>query len=411
MMKKLRLGLLPKILIAIAAGILCSLFFPGWAVRLFLTFNSVFGNFLGLFIPLLIIGLIAPAIADLGRGAGRLLLITIAIAYLSTILAGFFSYFTCRATYPALLGHSVKALGEMDMSDSLKPFFTIEMPSFISVTTALVISFLLGLGVSVIKGQTLNKLLHDFREVIELVIVRVIIPILPLYIFGIFLQLGAEGHVGPVLGTFAKIIVIIVVMHVTVLLLQFLIAGAIARKNPFRALATMLSAYVTALGTQSSAATIPVTLAEARKNGVSAPVADFVIPLCATIHMPCSILKITACAYAISLGMGLPADPGLYIGFVMMLAITMVAAPGVPGGAIMASLGLLSSMLGFDANMQGLMIALYIAMDSFGTAGNVTGDGAIALVMDRIASGMHSSVPPVPEGVTESEKTDRQYAE
>ena len=397
-MKKLHLGLLPKILIAIVLGILCSLFFPTWAVRVFVTFNSVFGNFLGMFIPLLIIGLIAPAIADLGKGAGKLLLITIAIAYLSTILAGFFSYFTCRATYPALLGSSVKVLGEMDMAGSVKPFFTIEMPAFISVTTALVFAFLLGLGMSLIPGTTLNKAMHDFRGVIEVVIAKFIIPILPLYIFGIFLQLGAEGNVGPVLGTFAKIIVIIVVMHVTVLLLQFLIAGAVAKKNPFRSLATMLSAYVTALGTQSSAATIPVTLASAKKNGVSEPVADFVIPLCATIHMPCSILKITACAYAISLGMGLATDPGLYIGFVMMLAITMVAAPGVPGGAIMASLGLLSSMLGFDANMQGLMIALYIAMDSFGTAGNVTGDGAIALIMDRIASKVKVRVPaePVP---------------
>ena len=385
-MKQIKLGLLPKILIAIGAGILCSLFFPTWAVRVFLTFNSIFGNFLGMFIPLLIIGLIAPAIADLGKGAGRLLLITILIAYLSTILAGFFSYFTCRATYPSLLGDSVKALGELDMSGSLKPYFTIEMPAFISVTTALVFAFLIGLGLALIPGRAFNNVMHDFRDVIEVVISKFIIPILPIYIFGIFLQLGAEGNVGPVLGTFAKIIIIIIVMHVTVLLLQFLIAGAIARKNPFRSLVTMLSAYVTALGTQSSAATIPVTLASAKKNGVSEPVADFVIPLCATIHMPCSILKITACAYAISLGMGLATDPGIYIGFVMMLAITMVAAPGVPGGAIMASLGLLSSMLGFDTNMQGLMIALYIAMDSFGTAGNVTGDGAIALIMDRIAS-------------------------
>ncbi len=385
-MKQIKLGLLPKILIAIGAGILCSLFFPTWAVRVFLTFNSIFGNFLGMFIPLLIIGLIAPAIADLGKGAGRLLLITILIAYLSTILAGFFSYFTCRATYPSLLGNSVKALGELDMSGSLKPYFTIEMPAFISVTTALVFAFLIGLGLALIPGKAFNNVMHDFRDVIEVVISKFIIPILPIYIFGIFLQLGAEGNVGPVLGTFAKIIIIIIVMHVTVLLLQFLIAGAIARKNPFRSLVTMLSAYVTALGTQSSAATIPVTLASAKKNGVSEPVADFVIPLCATIHMPCSILKITACAYAISLGMGLATDPGIYIGFVMMLAITMVAAPGVPGGAIMASLGLLSSMLGFDTNMQGLMIALYIAMDSFGTAGNVTGDGAIALIMDRIAS-------------------------
>lgn len=380
-----KFGLLPRIVAAICLGLLCSLFFPVWTTRVFLTFNSIFGNFLGMFIPLLIIGLIAPAIADLGKGAGRLLILTVIIAYLSTILAGFFSYFTCRATYPALLGDSVRALGQIDMSNSLEPFFTIEMPAFISVTTALVAAFILGLGLSVISGRTLNAAAHDFKDIIEIVIAKFIIPLLPVYIFGIFLQIGAEGNVGPVLGTFARIIVIIIAMHITVLVLQFVIAGIVSGKRPFKSLVTMLPAYMTALGTQSSAATIPVTLASAKRNGVSGPVADFVIPLCATIHMPCSILKITACAYAISLGMGQPCNPGLYIGFVMMLAITMVAAPGVPGGAIMASLGLLGSMLGFDANMQGLMIALYIAMDSFGTAGNVTGDGAVALIIDRIA--------------------------
>ena len=385
-MKVKPLGLLPKILIAIALGILCSLFFPAWASRLFITFNSIFGNFLALFIPLLIIGLIAPSIADLGKGAGRLLIITIGIAYLSTILAGFFSYFTCRATYPSLLGDSVNSLSQMDMSSSLKPYFTIEMPLFISVTTALVMAFMLGLAMNSGKTGRLSDVMHDMRDVVESVISKAIIPLLPLYIFGIFLQLGAEGKVGPVLGTFVKIIIVIVIMHVTVLVLQFLLAALVSKKNPFKALLTMLPAYATALGTQSSAATIPVTLACAKKNGVSEEVADFTVPLCATIHMPCSILKITACAYAISLGLGMPCDPALYIGFVMMLAITMVAAPGVPGGAIMASLALLGSMLGFDANMQGLMIALYIAMDSFGTAGNVTGDGAIALIINKIAS-------------------------
>lgn len=385
-MKVKSLGLLPKILIAIALGILCSLFFPAWASRLFITFNSIFGNFLALFIPLLIIGLIAPSIADLGKGAGRLLIITIGIAYLSTILAGFFSYFTCRATYPSLLGDSVNSLSQMDMSSSLKPYFTIEMPPFISVTTALVIAFMLGLAMNSGKTGRLSEVMHDMRDVVESVISKAIIPLLPLYIFGIFLQLGAEGKVGPVLGTFVKIIIVIVIMHVTVLVLQFLLAALVSKKNPFKALLTMLPAYATALGTQSSAATIPVTLACAKKIGVSEEVADFTVPLCATIHMPCSILKITACAYAISLGLGMPCDPALYMGFVMMLAITMVAAPGVPGGAIMASLALLGSMLGFDANMQGLMIALYIAMDSFGTAGNVTGDGAIALIINKIAS-------------------------
>ena len=383
-MKK-KIGLLPKILIAIALGILCSLFFPVWAVRGFLTFNSVFSNFLGMFIPLLIIGLVAPGIGDLGKGAGKLLLVTAAIAYLSTILSGFFSYFTCRFTFPALLGDSVKALGDIDMSNSIAPYFNIEMPAFISVTTALVLAFTIGLGLTVLKGNALRDLMIDFKDLVMLVISKMIIPLLPLYIFGIFLQMGAEGHVGAVLGMFIKIILIIFLMHVTVLLLQFLIAGAVSGKNPFKSLVTMLPAYVTALGTQSSAATIPVTLAQAKKLGVRDNIADFTVPLCATIHMSCSILKIVACAYAVSLSVGLSLDFQTYAGFILMLGITMIAAPGVPGGAIMAALELLASMLGIDGNLQGLILALYIAMDSFGTAGNVTGDGAISLIIDKIA--------------------------
>ena len=378
-------GLLPKVLIAIALGIICSFFFPDALTRCFITFNSIFSNFLGLFIPIIILGLIAPGIFELGKGAGRLLLITAAIAYLSTILSGLFSYATCRLTYPSLLGGSVTSLGGIDMdANDLKPYFTIEMPPLMSVTTSLVLAFVLGLSLIGIRGDNLRGVMLELRDMVFLVIRKVIIPILPVFIFGIFLEMGAEGNVGPVLGMFLKIILIIFVMHVTVLVLQFCIAGAIAGKNPFKALVTMLPAYVTALGTQSSAATIPVTRAQTIKNGVDPDVADFVVPLCATIHMSCSILKIVACAYAISLSMGMDISFGTYAGFVLMLGITMIAAPGVPGGAIMAALGLLASMLGFDANMQGLMIALYIAMDSFGTAGNVTGDGAIALIINKI---------------------------
>ena len=379
-----KLGILPKILIAIALGIGCSFFFPGWAVRVFLTFNSIFSNVLGMFIPLLIIGLVAPGIADLGKGAGKLLLITVLLAYSSTVLSGVFTYFSCYFAYPHILGDGLSSLGEMDMSNALTPYFTIEMPAFISVTTALVLAFILGLTTATITGTTMRGFLVDFRDIITTVITKVIIPCLPLYIFGIFLQMGAEGHVGAVLGAFLKIVGFIFLLHVTELVFLFLVAGSVTHKNPFKALVTMLPAYVTALGTASSAATIPVTLQQAIKNGVREETASFTVPLCATIHMPCSILKITAVTYAITLSMGLPSDFGTYIGFIMMLGITMVAAPGVPGGAIMAALGLLSSMLGFDSNMQGLMIAIYIAMDSFGTAGNVTGDGAIALIVDRI---------------------------
>jgi len=242
------------------------------------------------------------------------------------------------------------------------------------------------LGLAVVKGEVIKNVLFEFRNLITVVISKAIIPILPLYIYGIFLKIAKEGQVSIVLGLFFKVIIIIFVMHVLLLLFQYVVAGAVSGKNPFKALLNMLPAYMTALGTQSSAATIPVTLAQTKKNGVDPEIADFVIPLCATIHLAGSTLKIVACAYAIMWMMGMPAGLDIYTGFIFMLGIIMVAAPGVPGGAIMASVGVLQSMLGFDQTLIGLMIALYITMDSFGTACNVTGDGAIALVMDKIYS-------------------------
>ena len=383
-MKVVKIGLLPKVLIAIALGIAFSTFFPEWLARCFVTFNSLFSNFLGLFIPFLIIGLIAPGIFELGRGAGKLLLITALIAYSSTVLAGFFSYGVCSLTYDKVLGDSVDALGDIDMQGGLEPYFTIAMPPVLDVTTALVLAFIVGLALINIRTFALKNMMLELREIVFIVIRKVIIPLLPVFIFGIFLKMGVEGKVAPVLGMFIKIILIIFAMHVSFLVMQFLVAGAVSHKNPFKALANMLPAYLTALGTQSSAATIPVTHAQTIKNGVDADVADFTIPLCATIHLSCSMLKIVACAFAISLSMDMDVSLATYSGFIFMLALTMVAAPGVPGGAIMAALGLLSGMLGFDSSLQGLMIALYIAMDSFGTAGNVTGDGAIALIINRI---------------------------
>ena len=380
-----RLGLLPKIIIAIVLGIGCSWFFPEFIIRIFVTINGIFGNFLGFAIPLIILGLVAPGIAELGKGAGKLLGITVLIAYGSTLFAGFFSYFTCRWSLPMILTKDqaftdVEALA----AKAIGPYFTVDMPPVMGVTSSLLMAFVLGLGLSAVKGDTFRNVLAEFRELVTVLISKAIIPFLPLYIFGIFLKIGAEGQVGAVLGLFLKVIVVIFIMHVLLLIFQFIAAGLITKKNPFKCLVTMLPAYMTALGTQSSAATIPVTLAQTKKNGVDAEIADFVVPLCATVHLSGSILKITACAFAIVWMMDMPGGLDVFSGFICMLGITMVAAPGVPGGAIMAALGLLASMLGFDETLQGLMIALYITMDSFGTACNVTGDGAIALVINKI---------------------------
>ena len=382
---KFKIGLLPKVIIAIIAGIVASMFFPMWGVRIFVTISSIFSDFLSFIIPLIILGLVAPGIADLGKGAGKLLAITALIAYGSTIVAGLFSYFTTKWSLPLLLSaEELKSGSNITFEETVTSFFSVEMPPLMGVTTALVLAFVIGLGVAAIDGDKTKELLQEFSDIIILIIEKAIIPLLPLFIFGIFIKIGAEGQVAVVMGLFFKVIVVIFVMHVVWLLFQFITAGAITNKNPFKALITMLPAYMTALGTQSSAATIPVTLMQTKKNGVDEDVADFVIPLCATIHLSGSMLKIVACAYAVMFMTGMDAGFELFLSFIMMLGITMIAAPGVPGGAIMAAVALLQSMLGFDEMLIGLMIALYITMDSFGTACNITGDGAIAMVMNKI---------------------------
>jgi Na+/H+-dicarboxylate symporter len=382
-MKKFRIGLLGKIVIAIALGIGAGIAAPAWLVRIFLTFNGIFSQFLGFAIPLIILGLVTTAIADIGKTAGKMLLLTVTIAYGSTVFAGLISYLTGASLFPTMIdtGASLDSVAE---ASELAPFFSVSIPPLMNVMTALVLAFVLGLGLASLETDTLKKAAHDFEEIIIKTIKTAIIPLLPLYIFGIFLNMTYVGQVFDILTVFIKIIGIIFLIHIGILILQFCIAGAVSRKNPLKLLWNMMPAYFTALGTQSSAATIPVTLEQTKKNGVSEDVAGFTVPLCATIHMSGSTLKIVACALALMIMKGMPYDFGMFMGFICMLAITMVAAPGVPGGAIMASLGVLQSMLGFDQEAQALMIALYIAMDSFGTACNVTGDGAIAIIIDRI---------------------------
>lgn len=385
-MKKLKISLLTKVILAIAAGVLFGQFLPAGIARLFVTFNSLFGNFLSFAIPLIILGLVAPAIGELGKGAGKLLAITALIAYGSTIFSGFFTFISGSAIFPHLLPVNAELTAMENPGDfMLTPYFVVAMPPLMDVMTALLLSFTIGLGLSYIPGTALRDAFADFKDIITRLIESVIIPLLPIHIFGIFLNMTVSGQVMSIIGMFLKVIVVIFVLHVMLLLIQFMIAGSVSGKNPLKLLKNMLPAYATALGTQSSAATIPVTLAQTIKNGVRENIAIFTVPLCATIHLSGSTMKITACAMAILIMSGEPVTFSQMAGFIMMLGITMVAAPGVPGGAIMAALGILQSMLGFNETLQALMIALYIAMDSFGTACNVTGDGAIAIVVDRIA--------------------------
>lgn len=386
MKTKFHIGLLPRILLAMLLGVACGQFFPEWAARIFATFNSLFSQFLGFSIPLIIIGFVAPAIGDLGKKAGKMLLFTAILAYSATIFAGLFSYFTSNAIFPSLL--SAQALTELSLEEattSISPFFSIDITPLMGVMTALVVAFVAGFGIAYRATPTIKNLANELRDIVSMLIMNIIVPLLPIYIFGIFLDMTITGQVGSILITFSKIIVVIFAMHIVLLLIQYSVAALFSRhgRNPLRMLWTMMPAYFTALGTQSSAATIPVTLSRAKLLGVNENIAGFVIPLCATIHLSGSTLKIVACALALMIVQGHEYDFQMFAGFIAMLGITMVAAPGVPGGAIMAALGVLSQFLGFSDADNALMIALYIAMDSFGTACNVTGDGALAVIVDR----------------------------
>ncbi len=382
-MRKIHLGLLPKIIIAIILGILASFVMPSWMIRLFLTFNSFFGNLLSFAVPLIILSLITSSIADTESGAGRMLLVTFFLAFASTVLAGLVSYLTGSTLFPHLISGTSMAPDDIKES-ALTAYFTIPMPPLMDVMGGLVASFMMGLGIFYTKSKVLHQGATELKEIIIKFISSVIIPLLPLYIFGLFLSLAASGEAMRVIMVFIKITGIIFVLHILWLIALFALSGAFSGKNPWKLLRTMLPAYLTALATQSSVATLPVTLKQAHLLEVDGKVADFTIPLCANIHLSGSMLKIVACALALMIMQGYGYSFPLFVEFIIVLTVTMIAAPGVPGGAIMASLSTLSSILGFTTEDQALMISLYIAMDNFGTACNVTGDGALTVLADTI---------------------------
>ncbi|KAB3529056.1 dicarboxylate/amino acid:cation symporter [Alkaliphilus serpentinus] len=378
------LGLLPRLVIGIILGILIGITKIEFLTKILVTFTGIFGNFLGFIIPLLIIAFVAPGIAELGDRAGKLLGITAGIAYLSTILAGILAFFVASMILPSI----ITAGGEVGEGAKVAGYFQIEIPAIMGVMTALVTAFLLGLGMAAIKGKAIFNFMNEFQEIINKVIKNIIIPLLPVHIAGVFARMAFSGQVARTLSVFSRVIVMVFILHVAYILLQYLLAGAYTGMNPFRAIKNMLPAYFTAIGTQSSAATIPVTVRSTKANGITDEVVEFVIPLCATIHLAGSTITLTTCAIAVMALEGMGVNFGQFLPFILMLGVTMVAAPGVPGGAIMAALGLLETMLGFGEPQLALMMAIYIAQDSFGTAANVTGDGAIAIFVNKIAKGI-----------------------
>jgi len=382
---KMKIGLLPRILLAIILGVIIGGFAPQSLIQFFSTFNGIFGNFLKFVIPFIIIGFIAPGIAEMGKNAGRLLGLTTVVAYISTIFAGLLAYFAGSVLLPSFI--SGKSLEEMENPEEFlqHPFFIIDMPPVMGVMSALLLAFILGIGMASIKGDTLQQAFLNFRNIIEKLIAKVIIPLLPFHIFGIFANITYGGQVAFILSVFAKVFALIIFLHIAMLMVQYTTSGIVSGKNPFKLIKTMFPAYFTALGTQSSAATIPVTLRQVRQLGVKEKVADFTVPLLATIHLSGSTITLVSCAMGVMLLNGETPNLSAITPFILMLGITMIAAPGVPGGAVMAALGLLESMLGFNETMLTLMIALYLAQDSFGTATNVTGDGALTVIVNKFS--------------------------
>lgn len=381
-----KIGLLPRLILAIILGIIIGNTHIEPLVRAFATFTGLFGNFLGFVIPLIIIGFVVPGIADLGKGAGKLLAVTVALAYGSTIIFGTLQFSVASLILPTFIKSDVQ-FNANAVNEAAKPFFTSPMDPVFGVTTALILAFILGVGIAALgdKDNVLKKLFHEFGEIITKLINYIIIPLLPIHICGIFANLTYTGEVVRVMSVFARVFVLIIVMHWVAIIIQYLVGSTISGQNPIKMIKCIIPAYITAVGTQSSAATIPVTLNSTLKMGVKKSVADFVIPLCATIHLTGSTITLLTCSMGVMMMQGQTPTFAHMFPFIMMLGVTMVAAPGVPGGAVMAALGILQSMLGFNEALLGLMIALYTAQDSFGTACNITGDAAIASIVNKIS--------------------------
>ncbi|NBI05374.1 dicarboxylate/amino acid:cation symporter [Senegalia massiliensis] len=381
-----KIGLLPKLIIGIILGIIIGLISKQLGnfivVRFLSTFGNIFSNFLNFIIPLVIIGFVAPGIAELGRGAGKLLGITALFAYVSAVIAGVMAFFIGSTILPNVItSGDLASASEVDVS----PYFEITIDPMMGVMTALVTAFVLGLGMAYIKRQRLLEVMQDFQSIIQGVINYVLIPLIPPYIASIFSKITATGEIFNTIKTFSSVFILLITLQIIYIIVQYSIAFFYTGKSPVKSIKNMLPAYFTALGTQSSAATIPVTIQSAKKNDLDEDIIDFVIPLGATIHLAGDTITLVLASMGVMLMNGNTPTFATMFPFILMLGITMVAAPGIPGGGVVAALGLLETMLGFGAQKQALMIALHFAQDSFGTATNVTGDGAIAIIINKFA--------------------------
>ncbi|WP_455037279.1 dicarboxylate/amino acid:cation symporter [Leptotrichia massiliensis] len=384
-----KIGLVPRLIIAITLGIVLGLVLPSPVIRIFVTFSSLFSKYLSFVIPFMIIGFVVTGISDLRQGAGKLLGITTLIAYVSTIVAGSLSYLMATNIFPKILNFASFAAIEHPEKNLLTAYFEIPLAPMFDVTSAIVFAFIMGLSISWLRnngeGQTTYNLFREFSKIITKLLSTSVIPLLPVYIFGIFMNMTYSGQMFTTLSIFLKVFVCVIILHILYISALFVFAGVLSGKNPFTCMKNQIPGYFTALGTQSSAATIPINLECAKRNETSPEIREFVVPLCATIHLAGSIITITSCVVTVLMMNNMAYDVTKVFPFILVLGVAMVAAPGAPGGAIMSALPFLG-MVGIAANspLASLLIALYITQDSFGTAANVSGDNAIAIIVDWI---------------------------
>lgn len=372
--------LLIKLFLAMVAGGLIGWLAPACAIRALNSFSSVFGQFIKFVVPFIIVGLVTPAIADAGRTAGRLLLITMGVAYASTLLSGAFAFGVSSSLFPEILGG---ALAENVVSREYPAYFTFAIPPVMGVTTALAVSFMFGLGMVAVRSETLTRVFDEMKDIVSRTIERAVVPLLPFYILAVIADLTASGKLAIIGGSCLLIMVSAMAVSVAILLLQYVVAGAVAGRNPFKALWTMLPAYLTGWGCCSSAATIPVTLRQTKANGVSEETADLVVPLCANVHLSGSMANMVVYAAGLIVLAGEPISAWAFVEYILMVSVVAVASPGVPGGVVLACASIAEAALGFSSERYALMIAAYMALDGMGTACNLTGDGAIALIVDK----------------------------
>ena len=375
-----KIGLLPKLFIAIAVGIVIGWLLPDWVIRSTNCFRDLFGQFIKFFVPFIIVGLVTPAIADTGKSAGRLLILTMGIAYASTLFAGYFAYGVSCGVFPSIMSGTLGAAAD---AKSFPAFFSLKIPPIMDVTTALATSFMLGLGIIAMKAETLAKAFGELRDVVTLTIAKAFVPFLPLYVLTVMADLTASGKLKAVGAGSVKIMVLALATTTAVLIVQYVVAGLLTGKNPFKALWTMLPAYLTGWGCCSSAATLPYSLAQTKKNGVSDETADLVIPLCSNVHLAGSMANMVVYAAGIMVLAGEPLSVRAFTEYILMISVIAVASPGVPGGVVLASASVAEAALGFSPERYAIMIAIYMALDGMGTACNLTGDGAIALIVDK----------------------------